>query len=119
MRSSCSLFVVVVVLTLRYLVDEPLAESRRDPLPGVDATIHEDGRFGAAALLTELRDQKVTFIGYSFPFFQHLPQQRSVSDLEDGHGASLVRLSDHLLADQISIGGGDGGDPGLDLWGFF
>lgn len=35
--------------------------------------------------------------------------------LENGHGASLVGVSNHLLADQVRIGGGNGGDPGLDL----
>lgn len=38
-----------------------------------------------------------------------------MSYLEEGHGSSLVRLSDRLLADQIRIRGGDGGDPGLNL----
>lgn len=35
--------------------------------------------------------------------------------LKDSHGASLVGVSNHLLADQTRIRGGNGGDPGLDL----
>lgn len=35
--------------------------------------------------------------------------------LEDSHGASLVGVSNHLLADQTRIRGGNGVDPGLDL----
>lgn len=56
----------------------------------MDATVHEDGGLGEAGLLAEL---------------------------EEGHGATLVGVSDHLLADQPRVGGGDGGDPGLDLKG--
>jgi len=39
---------------LPYLFDKPLAESRSDPLPRVDTTIHEDSGFGGAGFLTEL-----------------------------------------------------------------
>lgn len=39
---------------LPYLVDKPLAESRRDPLSSVDTTIHEDGGLGGAGLIAEL-----------------------------------------------------------------
>lgn len=35
--------------------------------------------------------------------------------LENSHGASLIAASNHLLADEIRIGGGNGGNPGLDL----
>lgn len=77
-------------MTLPHLFDEPLAEGWGDPLPGVDATVHEDGGLGEAGLLAEL---------------------------EDGHGATLVGVSNHLLADQPRVGGGHGGDPGLDLKG--
>lgn len=91
-----------VFASLRYLVDEPLAEGGRDPLPGVDAAVHEDGGLGAAALLTELIGQKVAIIVYFFSFFyfQRWQRQMLASYLEEGHGASLVRASDHLLADQ-------------------
>lgn len=71
-----------------HLFDEPLAESRGDPLSGVDATVHEDGRLGKAGLSAQL---------------------------EEGHGPALVRVSNHLLADQLCVGGGDGGNPRLDL----
>lgn len=39
---------------LPYLLDKPLAESRRDPFSSVDTTVHEDGRLGGAGLFTEL-----------------------------------------------------------------
>lgn len=54
----------------------------------MDAAVHEDGGLGKAGLSAEL---------------------------EEGHGATLIGVSDHLLADQIFVGGGDGGNPGLDL----
>lgn len=54
-----SVFFVGAVASLRYLFDEPLAEGGSDPLSGVDAAVHEDGGFGAAALLAELKGQKV------------------------------------------------------------
>lgn len=54
----------------------------------MDSTVHEDGRLGKAGLSAEL---------------------------EDGHGATLVGVSDHLPADQRCVGSGDGGNPGLDL----
>lgn len=54
----------------------------------MDATVHEDGGLGKAGLSAEP---------------------------EDGHGATLVGVSDHLPADQLCVGGGDGGNPGLDL----
>lgn len=38
-----------------------------------------------------------------------------VGYLKDSHGASLVGISNHLLADQTRVGGGNGGNPGLDL----
>lgn len=34
--------------------------------------------------------------------------------LKDSHGASLVGVSNHLLADQ-TVGGGNGVNPGIDL----
>ena len=37
-----------------YLVDEPLAESSRDPLSGMDTTVQEDGGLGGASLLANL-----------------------------------------------------------------
>lgn len=37
-----------------YLLDKPLAESRRDPLPSVDAAVHKDGRLGRVGLGAEL-----------------------------------------------------------------
>lgn len=39
---------------LCYLVDKPLAESRRDPLSGMNTTIQEDRRLRSAGLLTNL-----------------------------------------------------------------
>ena len=36
--------------------------------------------------------------------------------LQHVHGTALIGFSDHLSADQIRVGSGDGGDPGLDLW---
>lgn len=39
---------------LPYLLDKPLAESGRDPLSSVDATVQEDSRLVGAGLLTEL-----------------------------------------------------------------
>lgn len=54
----------------------------------MDTTVHEDGRLGIVGLSAEL---------------------------EDGHGATLVGVSNHLPADQLCVGGGDGGNPGLDL----
>lgn len=42
------------VLCLPYLLDKPLAESRSDPLSGVDATVHEDGRLVDVGHSTEL-----------------------------------------------------------------
>lgn len=41
-----------------HLFDEPLAEGSRDPLPGVDPTVHEDSRFGGAGRLTELSEKQ-------------------------------------------------------------
>lgn len=54
----------------------------------MDATVHEDGRLGGAGLSAQL---------------------------EEGHGATLVGVSDPLAADQVPVGGGDGANPGLDL----
>lgn len=54
----------------------------------MDATVHEDGGLGKAGLSAQL---------------------------EEDHGATLVGVSDHLPADQLRVGRGDGGDPGLDL----
>lgn len=51
----------------------------------------------------------------SFPPPPFFLQQMPASYLEQGHGASLVRASNHLLADQVGVGCGDGGDPGLNL----
>lgn len=36
--------------------------------------------------------------------------------LQQVHGATLICVADHLCGDQIGVGSGDGGDPGLDLW---
>lgn len=43
------------LMCLPYLLDKPLAESRRDPLSGMDSTVQEDSRLSGAGLLTDLR----------------------------------------------------------------
>lgn len=35
--------------------------------------------------------------------------------LQDGHGTSLIGVSDHLPANQLGVGGRNRGDPGLNL----
>lgn len=63
-RCLLQLFVCVFA-SLCHLSDEPLAEGGSDPLSGVDAAVHEDGRFGAALLLTKLKGQKNGTYSYS------------------------------------------------------
>ena len=100
-----------------YLLDEPLAESRRDPLPGVDSTVHEDGGLGGAGLLTELKVKiKHLLDGTGGIRIRKFSTNVAVlTYLEDSHGATLVGASNHLPADQTRVGGGNGSDPGLDL----
>lgn len=81
----------------------------------MDATVHEDGILGKAGLSPNLWCSEVftvldvMFVQQCKGFIQQL------NYLENSHAASLIGVSNHLLANQICVGGGHGGNPGLNL----